>query len=615
MISFLKTCPLFTGVCYPFKLNLFRTRSRVRRAILIIFLTAVIFCAYKPILGFSADTDLITTEMDTKPDDRSFVQANKHEDLYLLNPRLGRNQTGTTDQSTSESTSRANSSISPGYAKTVFILDSCYAVLVTVLPFLVILSLNLRIITRLCQHTNTLLSEQATTVDSKSATALKKQSNSMASCICSSRVRKCFVIRRTHLPDHSKNSRSIHTVPNESESGRFGVGHHPVLEHFSSPSVDTNHPRSKCTHSSCSCSFTSGFAHCKHVRTSDQPVNGHHGTRGNPNCFSHLIQGFSRPKSTVSCFSHQQSHNPQHRRLGSRHSHGIVCQIHFKQPKRVQNHNANSIYKSSNAKNNVSHEPNQLRHHSSGGVVNTPRRGDRLGRQFAVTLLTISACFLLLNIPYLVAWTCRWYQVRLRLYAIDLNWSEYLTPLDPGTNSEPSRTDRYLSCTKQILKIVCQSFFTNDSMSADKQNTDVLQLNGTDFAASKFVADHEDHMDWLRVALPITRTIFSLNYCINFFLYSLVGKYFRRELCRLFWGCKYNAFARFCPARARQMVRQHQGRHQPAGGIRLNMWRPRASTEGVVLPTRFYPYPVNRPVCGVQVFGLNSNLISYIHTA
>ncbi|XP_041355295.1 thyrotropin-releasing hormone receptor-like [Gigantopelta aegis] len=38
----------------------------------------------------------------------------------------------------------------------------------------------------------------------------------------------------------------------------------------------------------------------------------------------------------------------------------------------------------------------------------------------------------------------------------------------------------------------------------------------------------------LHDALLVTRVIFYMNYCVNFFLYSITGAYFRRELCTLF---------------------------------------------------------------------------------
>ena len=40
--------------------------------------------------------------------------------------------------------------------------------------------------------------------------------------------------------------------------------------------------------------------------------------------------------------------------------------------------------------------------------------------------------------------------------------------------------------------------------------------------------------------LSIVRTIFYMNYCVNFFLYSITGAYFRRELCDLMTFRNYN---------------------------------------------------------------------------
>lgn len=41
-------------------------------------------------------------------------------------------------------------------------------------------------------------------------------------------------------------------------------------------------------------------------------------------------------------------------------------------------------------------------------------------------------------------------------------------------------------------------------------------------------------LDYFRGVALITRAIFYVNYCINFFLYSITGAYFRRELRMLF---------------------------------------------------------------------------------
>lgn len=62
------------------------------------------------------------------------------------------------------------------------------------------------------------------------------------------------------------------------------------------------------------------------------------------------------------------------------------------------------------------------------------------------------------------------------------------------------------------------------------------------FIYSRFVYKNKGYLDsdqssagyWIGV-LSITRTIFYMNYCINFFLYSITGAYFRKELKGLFF--------------------------------------------------------------------------------
>ncbi|CAG5134561.1 unnamed protein product [Candidula unifasciata] len=46
--------------------------------------------------------------------------------------------------------------------------------------------------------------------------------------------------------------------------------------------------------------------------------------------------------------------------------------------------------------------------------------------------------------------------------------------------------------------------------------------------------------DHSEAELLVTRVVFYLNYCINFFLYSVTGAYFRKELKVLFWYQKYH---------------------------------------------------------------------------
>ena len=56
------------------------------------------------------------------------------------------------------------------------------------------------------------------------------------------------------------------------------------------------------------------------------------------------------------------------------------------------------------------------------------------------------------------------------------------------------------------------------------------------FLHSRFLISQGEpgDVDYWNAVLSITRTIFYMNYCINFFLYSVTGAYFRRELKALF---------------------------------------------------------------------------------
>ena len=58
------------------------------------------------------------------------------------------------------------------------------------------------------------------------------------------------------------------------------------------------------------------------------------------------------------------------------------------------------------------------------------------------------------------------------------------------------------------------------------------------FLTSQYISvssfTNESHLDYFRGVAFITRAIFYINYCINFFLYSITGAYFRRELRMLF---------------------------------------------------------------------------------
>ncbi|RUS70717.1 hypothetical protein EGW08_021521 [Elysia chlorotica] len=51
-----------------------------------------------------------------------------------------------------------------------------------------------------------------------------------------------------------------------------------------------------------------------------------------------------------------------------------------------------------------------------------------------------------------------------------------------------------------------------------------------------------DSFDQSQAELLFTRVIFYMNYCVNFFLYSVTGAYFRKELKMLFWYRRHSAY-------------------------------------------------------------------------
>ncbi|KAH3752688.1 hypothetical protein DPMN_187313 [Dreissena polymorpha] len=94
--------------------------------------------------------------------------------------------------------------------------------------------------------------------------------------------------------------------------------------------------------------------------------------------------------------------------------------------------------------------------------------------EFTFILLAMSICFVALNLPYFAVWCKRYWKIR-QMFNMHM--------MSPNT----------------------------------------LQI-------------HDDNISNLDDALHVTRTIFYTNYCINFFLYSVTGAYFRKELKHLF--CK-----------------------------------------------------------------------------
>ena len=101
--------------------------------------------------------------------------------------------------------------------------------------------------------------------------------------------------------------------------------------------------------------------------------------------------------------------------------------------------------------------------------------------EFTFILLLISSCFIVLNLPYFVVW--------------------------------------------------CERMITVASAYSDgNSKTDLSLTNLFTLSTDKSTDSSSDHTNRMRAVLYITKTIFCCNYCVNFFLYSLTGVHFRRQL-------------------------------------------------------------------------------------
>ena len=80
----------------------------------------------------------------------------------------------------------------------------------------------------------------------------------------------------------------------------------------------------------------------------------------------------------------------------------------------------------------------------------------------------------------------------------------------------------FVSLNLPYFSVWCKRYLTNKKLS-DMNN-----------AHTNFIFEQNNHMGDLDESLSVTRTIFYTNYCINFFLYSITGAYFRKELKHLF---------------------------------------------------------------------------------
>jgi len=110
--------------------------------------------------------------------------------------------------------------------------------------------------------------------------------------------------------------------------------------------------------------------------------------------------------------------------------------------------------------------------------------------EFTFILLAVSICFVSLYLPYFVVWCKRYWTIK--------------------------------------------QMFNLHSISPEK------------------LLSHDNTIESLDESLHITRSVFYINYCINFFLYSVTGAYFRKELRHLFWNrgrhsYSYN-YSRHCSA-------------------------------------------------------------------
>ncbi|KAF7259605.1 hypothetical protein EG68_02873 [Paragonimus skrjabini miyazakii] len=488
------TIERYIGVCYPLKTSLFRTRHKVNRVILLLFFIALLICSYKPILISIFDNTYSLTNV--KPDDLS----TKDMDLAGYEeqpPGTSHNfphfslKADLSFPVVNHSQSTFETHEKPLVA---FILDSCYAVLLTVLPFLIIFSLNLGIVAQLLRPNAVLLQNTHSLRNSIHRTA--RETEQKDDCTCCRNREHSFV--RKEVKNH-----------------RPGVC--DVCSLLLYTSTDPKQPPEFCQWSPTEEATTS--------RSNDQyqPVTNHH------------------------VYDQEHMHRQSGRNL----------------TRRAKEHLHNSFVCSCCKSNSQASKPNRTEWPSRAS-----RSGDRLGRQFTTTLLTISACFLLLNIPYLIVWICRWQQPRMyKLYMV----RNYV-----GNNSCAPTSVCSHSRDKDVLNHSTTLSFV---WSIDPNNNDNKShgLSVPIRANATQTLQEPDQLDWLQAVLFISRTIFSFNYCINFFLYSLVGKYFRRELTRLFWGWKYSLFVHVCPARAHRLARNRQRRvGLGQDGLRLRLWQKRA---------------------------------------
>ena len=103
--------------------------------------------------------------------------------------------------------------------------------------------------------------------------------------------------------------------------------------------------------------------------------------------------------------------------------------------------------------------------------------------EFTFILLLISSCFIVLNMPYFIVWCMR-------------------------------------------ILVEARAFYHGES-----ESEGAIRLENMFYVSSTHATEYNPlHLIRIKALLYITKTIFSCNYCVNFFLYSLTGAYFRRQL-------------------------------------------------------------------------------------
>ncbi|KER32621.1 hypothetical protein T265_01310 [Opisthorchis viverrini] len=488
------TIERYIEVCCPLKNSLFRTRHKVNGAIGLVLGLTLLTCSYKPILSCIVDSRYAPADIETTGRSKSATAETIVESNVMT--------TSTNETFHVPVTSKIPTDLETHEgAKLAFVLDSCYAFLLTVLPLFIISGLSLGIITHLSHHNKLLcMAIQTNSTGIPQTTVSTKTSAEQITCCQKWNVCGCLIRFKNSVSDCGQTNGHSQTSMNNIACTYPGRYNTPVPSKSSSSYSQATYPNRG-----------------NHIRslTCNCSASQQESTIPSDSCIRNMGCSKCRTSRPVKGAKKVTTLPPM----------GIQTEW--------------SAYRA--------------------------RWGDHLGRQFVLTLFAISACFLLLNVPYLIMWICRWFQVRRSLY--DMESSETMDKFSQQIAGPVDIAD----LTKSLVRTIM------DQAQAHNKSGGSLAIHP------------EGQFDWLQFALPISRTIFSFNYCVNIFLYSLVGRYFRRELARLVWGWKYAVVSRLRPKQARRMAKQHQqGLAYNRNRIRVNVWCKN-------VPTGAIPLEVMRP--------------------